>query len=490
MLSTLATYFLGDSVFQWTMIVSVMLFSMGLGSRFSQLIRKQPLLAFMLIELLLSVLVSYSSLIAYVSAGLTVYTGFIIYSLSIAIGILIGMEIPLVIRLNKEFESLRVNVASVMEKDYWGSLAGGVFFVFVGLPYLGLTYTPFVLGSVNFAVALILAFTVRKQLAQSARMLIPSASASLALIAVGFFLARPIILFGEQKRYADKVVYAEQSKYQRIVITEWKDEHWLFINGSQQLSSLDEDKYHEPLVHPAMQLNGNVKDVLILGGGDGCAVRELLKYDGLQRITLVDLDPAMTNLGLENPILLEMNDSSLHDERVQILNQDGFQYLSETLAFFDVIIVDLPDPKSVDLNRLYTQEFYQLCYKQLRPHGVLITQAGSPYYATKAFKCIDTTMASAGFVTCPLHNQVLTLGEWGWMLGVKETASTKEALLGRMRSLRFEGLETKWLNSEAMLLMTSFGKDIYFGVDHEPAVNRIHDPVLYQYYLAGNWDLY
>ena len=153
-LSTLATYFLGDSVFLWTMIVSIMLFSMGLGSRISKSIKSNLLEKFITIEFILSVLSAFVSVITYSASAYYGYVGFVIYGLSVIIGLLIGMEIPIVIRLNDEFENLRVNVSTVMEKDYYGSLLGGVFFAFIGLPYLGLTYTPFILGTINFLVAI------------------------------------------------------------------------------------------------------------------------------------------------------------------------------------------------------------------------------------------------------------------------------------------------------------------------------------------------
>lgn len=491
-LSTMATYFLGDSVFQWTMIVSVMLFSMGLGSGLSKYIENQLLLKFVLIEFLLSILVSFSSLTVYIIAAYTIYDGLLIYTLSILIGTMIGMEIPLVVRLNNSFEILRINVASVIEKDYYGSLAGGMFFAFIGLPFLGLTYTPFILGFINFSVAVVLLGILWYELKKTVRKKLILITSVVAIVLIsGFFFAKPIVMFGEQKRYKDKVVYEKQSKYQKIVITQWKDEYWLYINGNQQLSTLDETMYHEPLVHPPMQLMKTPYHVLILGGGDGCAVREVLKYSDVKQITLVDLDPAMTNLGKTHPVLTELNDSAMHHPKVEVINQDGFTYLINNKKFYDVIIVDLPDPKTVELGRLYSYEFYLACRKHLRPHGVLITQSGSPYYATKAFKCIEKSMQAAGFVTAPLHNQILTLGEWGWVLGVNDTI-TKESLKQKLRSLEFNDIETEWLNNEAMLLMTSFGKKMYVSLrDTAVEVNKIHNPVLYRYYLKGNWeDLY
>ena len=488
-LSTLATYFLGDSVFQWTMIVSIMLFSMGLGSRISKSFTNNLLQKFIYVEFTLSILSAFAALLAYTAAAYTAYTGLLIYSFSISIGLLIGLEIPLVIRLNQDFEELKINISSVMEKDYYGSLLGGVFFAFIGLPYLGLTYTPFVLGITNFLVALLLLAVLWPAIVLEARGKLISLSFAVGLfLLAGLIFAKPIILHGEQRRYKDKVIYEEQSRYQRIVITQWKNDYWLFINGNQQLSSLDEEMYHEPLVHPAMSLLPQPKSVLVLGGGDGCAVREILKYPEVEHITLVDLDPAMTHLGKEHPVLLQMNEGSLNSAKVEIINDDAFHFLENTRQYYDVVIIDLPDPKSVELGRLYSMEFYKLASRQMRPNGVLITQAGSPYFATKAFHCIDKSMEAAGFETQALHNQVLTLGEWGWVLGVKTEREIE--LKKRLQALTYDDLETQWINQEAMMLITSFGKDFFLNSGDSIRINTIHDPVLYRYYLDGNWDIY
>ncbi len=490
-LSTLASYFLGDSVFQWTMIVSMMLFSMGLGSRLSKLFEKQLLQKFIYVEFCLSIFSAFAALLAYTAAALTMYTGFIIYTFSILIGLLIGLEIPLVIRLNDEFEELKVNISSVMEKDYYGSLLGGIFFAFVGLPYLGLTYTPFILGITNFLVALLLLYVLWGLIEQKVKKRLGFTAFLVAAVLIsGLVLAKPIILFGEQQRYKDKIIYQEQSRYQKIVITQWKEDYWLYINGNQQLSTLDEQMYHEPLVHPAMKLLPNVKDVLVLGGGDGCAVREILKYPQVENITLVDLDPAMTELGKNHPVLSSLNNGSMLDKKVNIVNEDAFHFLEKTNLYFDVVIIDLPDPKTVELGRLYSQEFYTLASRQMRPHAVMITQAGSPYFATKAFYCVEKTMQNAGFQTQALHNQIITLGEWGWVLGLKTSDTSSFNLKQKLQSLEFSEIETAWLNKEAMQLMTSFGKDFFLPKTDTIEVNTVHNPVLYRYYLDGNWDIY
>ena len=492
-LSTLATYFIGNSVFQWTMIVSLMLFCMGLGSRLSQYFIKNLVRNFLLLELALSLIVAFSSVLVYTLAAVSSYYDLVIYLLSMLVGLLIGLEIPLVVRINKEYEDLKTNISSILEKDYYGSLLGGVFFAFIGLPILGLTYTPFILGFINFFVACIVFYRFKgKMVKKQFKPMLGSIGIVLTILIAGMSFTNDIITWGEQKKYKDKVVYANQSKYQKIVLTEWKDEHWLYLNGNLQFCSIDEEMYHEPLVHPIMQAHPNPQKILILGGGDGCAVRELLKYPSIDKIDMVDLDPNMTNLGKNNPILIDINEGSMNSEKLTIYNKDAYVHLEQdTKSFYDVIIIDLPDPRSVELGRLYSHEFYTLCRRKLRPNGLLITQSGSPYFATKAFQCIDLTMQSAGFTTIPMHNQIISMGEWGWIIGTKNKNISKETFKKQLQSLQFDSITTKWINNEAMLLLTSFGKKDFFNIDAKKIeVNKIQNPVLYQYYLKGNWDLY
>ena len=289
-------------------------------------------------------------------------------------------------------------------------------------------------------------------------------------------------------RYKDHVIFSKQTKYQKLVMTQSNSDFWLFINGNQQLSTVDEIMYHEPLVHPLLKLYPNPQDILILGGGDGCAIREVLKYDNVQHITMVDLDPEMTKLALEHPVLSEINQHALESEKVKIINQDGYTYLEKTNKYYDIIIIDLPDPKTIELGRLYSYEFYKLCYKALKPNGLIITQAGSPYFAARAFKCIDQTMSEAGFSTVPIHNQVITLGEWGWILGAKSLS--KSQFKTALTNLDFDDIPTKWINHDAMALMTSFGKDFSADSKDSVEINTIHNPVLFNYYMNGAWDLY
>lgn len=490
-MATLASYLLGNEVVQFALTMSLMLFAMGLGSRLSRLIKNHLLDSFIVLELLLSLLCAASALIVYSLSVIINPIGLVIYSIAFAIGILIGLEIPLVTRLNERFESLDVNISSVMEHDYYGALLGGLLFAFVALPHLGLTYTPILLGAINAAVAIALflryqpAFSFRKQLL-AAVMLMPVILGTLA------FTARPIMLYGEQQKYRDTVIFQAQSRYQKIVITEWRGDHWLYLNGNLQFSSYDEARYHEPLVHPAMQLSASHENVLILGGGDGLAAREVLKYPDVKSITLVDIDPLMTELAKNHPVLLENNRGSLLDERVTVINQDAYKFLEESNTIYDVIIADFPDPKSVSLARLYSLQFYELARRHLTPGGVFVTQATSPFFSRTAYMSILKTVRAAGFAAVPYHNQVPTLGEWGFVLGMKAPAGAKlepSTVKAQLKALDFDEVKTRFLDAEAMTGMLAFGKDVLAGLE-DIEVSRDRSPAVFRYYQAGRWDLY
>lgn len=488
-LATLATYFLGDSVFQWTIVLSLMLFSMGLGSRLSKWFENNLLETFIAIELLLSILISLCALITYLIMPYTNSIWLIMYMMAVIIGLLIGMEIPLVTRINESYKSLRTNISGVMEKDYYGSLFGGLFFAFIGIRYLGLTYTPFVVGGVNFLVALFLFYTLSPIITLNhQRKLQLGFLTTAAVLMIGLFLAEPIVLYGEQSRYREKVVFTKQTPYQKITVTQWQGDYWLYLNTGKQLSTFDEWMYHEPLVHPAMKLARSHKKILIMGAGDGCAIREVLKYPDVDSIVLVDLDAEMTAIGKNHPIFKQLNQAAYFSPKLKVINADAFNYIEDNKAFYDVIIADFPDPKSVEVNRLYTKEFYQICKKRLRPHGVFITQAASPYYTTKAFRTIEKTVAAAGFQVVPIHNHIYTFGEWGWIIGMQEPPADR--IKKQLQSLHFKDIDVRWINQESMLMMTSFGRDLVKVDPEDLEINTIHNPILYRYYAEGNWSYY
>ncbi len=498
-MATLASYLLGDAVLQWTLVLSVMLFAMGVGSGVSRAIRGSLLDAFVGVELVLSILVAVSAPLAYLLSAWIEAVGLLIYALAFAIGLLIGIEIPLVTRLNQTFEELRLNIGSVMAKDYYGALLGGVLFAFVGLPHLGLTYTPVALGAVNFAVAATLYVRFRGSFTRR-RLLAAGCLATPALLAAIAVSAEPIVRYGEQRKYRDRVVYQEQTRFQRIVMTRWKDDHWLYLDGHEQFSSYDEERYHEPLVHPAMTLAASRRRVLVLGGGDGLAAREVLKHPGALALTLVELDPAVTRLARGHPVLLGLNRGALEDPRVEIVHRDGYGYLLDSPEIFDVVVIDLPDPRSVALARLYSRSFYALVARHLSPGGVVVTQATSPFFSRRAFLSILKSVRAAGLVAVPYHNHVPTMGEWGWVLGLRpggersagEPASSgaaAERLRARLLELDFSATPTRFLNREAMVSMLHFGKGTFEDLD-DIEVNEDSSLEVFYYYRDSDWDLY
>lgn len=486
-LATSATYFLGDSVFQWTIILSIMLFAMGLGSRFSKKIDKALIESYITLELILSMIAAFSVVIIYALMPLISSLDIVIYVLGGIVGLLIGAEIPLVTRINGEYEGLKTNISGMLENDYYGSLLGGLFFAFIGIRFLGLTYTPFVVGGINLIVAITLLIRFKSFIAPRflKRLRIATVGLSILFIA-GCIFSKPVVQYGNQSRFNEKVIFSKQTPYQEITITSWRDHHQLYLNKGKQLSTFDEWMYHEPLVHPVLTLTNGPIDVLVMGAGDGCAVRELLKYDRVKSITLVDLDSTMTSIAKTHPIFRKLNKDALLSKKVKVINTDAFQFLEKEKQFFDVMIADFPDPRTVEVNKLYTKEFYTLCRLRLRQNGCIITQSTSPFYTTKTFRCIEKTMGASGFNTLPIHNHVYSFGEWSWIIGSPSLmASEMKQRIQQLDTKKIEGL--KWMTNESLQLLVSFGKDLIPVDTSELMINSIHNPVVYKYYENGDW---
>ena len=220
----------------------------------------------------------------------------------------------------------------------------------------------------------------------------------------------------DNQLFADEVIFERNTRYQRIVITRWKDDLRLFLNSHLQFSSRDEYRYHEALVHPGLSSLPNARRALVLGGGDGLAVRELLKYPNLESITLIDLDPEMTRLFTDHPVLAPLNDHSFSNPRVKVINDDAFVWLDRNEGSWDFVVVDFPDPTSFSLGKLYTTAFYRLLKKHVSAGGLIVVQSTSPMFARQSYWCIVETLKQAGFRTWPYHIYVPSFGEWGFTL--------------------------------------------------------------------------
>lgn len=305
--STLASYFIGDTIVQWTVVLSIMLFSMGVGSRLSSRVEKDLLSIFLSIEIGLSLLICLSPLFIYGLAGFTQYIHILIYTLAALVGCAIGFEIPLVIRLNEGYEGLNKNISSIMSYDYVGSLVGGLAFAFIGLPFLGIKNSAFLFGMFNLLAALTVVIVFWEKLKAIKLRVGLSMGLAFFILSISFIKSDSIKMYGEQSRFKDKIVHVVESKYQKLVVTKWLQEHWLYINGNLQMTTLDEYLYHEPMIHPVMSLVEDPKNILIIGGGDGFNAKELLKYEAIETIDLVDLDPEMTKLGAAFPSFVKAN---------------------------------------------------------------------------------------------------------------------------------------------------------------------------------------
>jgi spermidine synthase len=225
----------------------------------------------------------------------------------------------------------------------------------------------------------------------------------------------------EASLYKETVVHTEQTRYQKVVLTQWQDEVRLYLDGHLQFSSVDEYRYHESLVQPAMALTRSRERVLVIGGGDGLAVREVLKHPDVQEVELVDIDPAVTRLARRDLRLTAINKNALNYPKVRIFNEDAFAFLQRAHVPYGVIILDLPDPRFEALAKLYSVEGYRLCHRHLAMGGVLVTQATSPYYARRSYWTIAATLEAAGFEVFPYHAYVPSFGEWGFHLAAPQT---------------------------------------------------------------------
>ncbi|WP_285665774.1 polyamine aminopropyltransferase [Actinorhabdospora filicis] len=428
-LVALGSYLIGNTAAQASIVLGVMVFAMGIGALAAKPLQRRAAASFAVIELILALTGGLSVLGLYAAfAWLHLYTVAMV-GVALVVGGLIGAEIPLLMVLLQRIRKQDAGsaVADLFAADYVGALLGGLAFPFLLLPVFGQIKGALVVGAVNAVAGTILVFTLfRRDLSRKVRAGLGAASAGVALVLVlAFVFANTFEATARQALYRDPVVYAQQTQYQDIVITE--DFSWtgtadfrLFLNGDLQFSSVDEYRYHETLVHPV--LAGARANVLVLGGGDGLAVREILKYPDVQTVTLVELDPAMTDLARTDPRISTLNGHALDDPRVTVVNADAFAWLREQSASWDAIVVDMPDPDETATAKLYSQEFYGLVGSVLAPGGRLVVQAGSPYFAPNAYWCIGATMKAAGLAVTPYHVDVPAFGDWGYFLAVRGSA--------------------------------------------------------------------
>ncbi|HKV38056.1 MAG TPA: polyamine aminopropyltransferase, partial [Blastocatellia bacterium] len=384
---TLASYVLGDSVTQFSLIIGIYLFALGVGSWLSRYVETGLARRFIEVELAVAVLGGASAPLLFLSFAKLSYFHVILFSVVFGIGVLVGLELPLLMRILKGGLDFKDLVSRVLTFDYVGALVASLLFPIFLVPKLGLIRTSFVFGFLNAGVGLWGTWQMRPLIGGGVMGLRLRAIFIMVLLAAGVIKANTLTSLAEDNSYADDIIYTKTTPYQRIVITRGRAGFQLFLNGSLQFSSVDEYRYHESLVHPAMTLFGAPRRVLVLGGGDGLALREILKYPSVESATLVDLDPDMTKLSERFPPLADLNRNSFRDPRVHVINADAMIWLEDSTAPFDVVIVDFPDPNSFSLGKLYTTRFYKLVKQHMTPNSTMSVQSTSPLFARTSYWC-------------------------------------------------------------------------------------------------------
>ena len=437
--ATLASYLVGDSVFQFSTIIGCYLFSMGIGSALSRYIHRGLVHRFIWIELMIGLIGGFSSALLFLAFAYTQSFAFLMYFIVTMIGILVGLEIPLLMRIVRGHFDFRDAVAHVLTFDYIGALAASLLFPIILVPRLGLVRSTMLFGIVNAGVALWSTYLFAAQLGN--RRLLRGMSAIVLTILLGGLLgAKRITTAAEENIYADEIIFARDSRYQHIVLTRFKDDLRLFLNSHLQFSSRDEYRYHESLVHPGLSAIPTPRRVLVLGGGDGLAVREILKYPQIESVTLVDLDPEMTRLFSSNGMLTALNQRSFLSPKVHVVNADAFPWIDSDTTSADFIVLDFPDPTNYALGKLYTTAFYRAAARHLSAQGLLVVQSTSPMFARDSFWCIETTLRQAGLKTYPYHVYVPSFGEWGFIIASLRDYSMPKSLPAGLRFLNVESL--------------------------------------------------
>jgi spermidine synthase len=470
---TLASYLLGDSVTQFSTVIGVYLSAMGVGSFLSAKVERDLLVLFVRTEILIGLVGGFSAAAMFLLFGEVASFRIPLYGILAVVGVLVGVEIPLLLRILRDRIVFKDLVAQVLTFDYIGALFASLLFPLVLVPHLGLIRSSFMFGILNVVVALWLLFTLGQGM-RWVRVHRVSAVIVLMILVAGFVYADRIMAMSEAAIYIDPVIYARSTPYQRIILTSTHRDLRLFLNGNLQFSSRDEYRYHEALVQPGLAAIADPKRVLIFGGGDGLAAREVLKKPSVESITQVELDPEMVRLFSRNTLLTAMNHDSFASPKLHVENEDAFVWLkartaSDNPGKFDYIIVDFPDPSNYSIGKLYTLSFFRLLRQVLADGGAIVVQSTSPYVARRSYWCVVATLEAAGFATLPYHVYVPSFGEWGFVLAAGTPPVPRDDYPAGLR----------YVSAATMADMRHFPADM----DRVPAeVNRLDSQVLVRYF--------
>ena len=468
--STISSYLLGDSIYHFSLVIGLFMSSMGVGAWLSRFINDALERAFVVLQISIALIGGFSATILfYAFAYIHNYEPFL-YLITILLGSMLGMEIPLIIRILKESFSLKTNISNVLSLDYIGALIAALLFPMVLVPQLGLMQTSFLFGMLNLFVGF-MAWSIFRDRLNKSYLLITLLVAT--LLGFGMWKSNSIVSMIEKKLYQHNILFSQQTPYQKLIVTSDGKRVQFYINGAIQFDSIDEYRYHESLVHPVMQTAIKHENILIIGGGDGMALREVLKYDNVGEVTLVDLDPAVTKLFTNNEQLASLNHHSLSSPKLTIVNKDAWKYIDASSSLYDVIIVDLPDPNNLSIGRLYSETFYRILSSHLSRAGAMVTQSTSPMYSHKAFWCIDKTLQASKLLTTPYHTYIPSFGEWGFVMATKLKLPTRDMS---------QKMELHYIDKQTFTTMKIFAKDI---AKVPVEINRLSSHKLIYYYDKG-----
>jgi len=474
LVSTTATYFLGDGVRQFSIIIGVYLFSMGIGAFVSKYLKEMPLRFFVHIEYLLGLIGGVSvPLIFYLFVSVNAMVLQILCLVIIfVIGLLTGMEVPLLTFVSNEVD-FKNNLSNVLSLDYIGGLIATLIFPFILLPFVGLFYSSLIFGIINILLGLILNHVF---LGKSKRTMILGMLSMLVLIVL-VFSGGKLLKAWDNAIYKNPIVLNTQTPYQKIVVTKKQADVRLYLNRVIQFSSSDEYRYHEPLVHIPMALHENPKKILILGGGENLAAREVLKHKSITQIDVVDIDSTMFYLAKTNPYFLKINEGAAKNKKVNLISEDAFTFLHTNTDFYDVIIADLPDPTSEAIARLYSKQFFLLAKQKLNKNGLFVTQSGEIYFSNTVFSCINNTLSKVFKNIKPYHSYVPSFGDWGFIMASDSNIEETNVYNDLPNDLKF-------LTKSQFEIAFEFPIDISIK---KTKLNTLDSPIILNYFLE-DWN--
>jgi len=451
------------------------MFCMGIGAYLSEFIKEKLFDKFIVFEIFLLIAGSLSALFLYFIFSINPVFYYPAMFLTIfVVATIVGLELPLLIRLIKEKSNLRVTLSRTFALDYIGALIGAVSFPTILIPVFGVIKAAILTGTFNLISILIVCIFYSKRL-DYLKTYIVFTFLITAFLIFTFINESTLEKTIEQRLFRDKIYKVYNSSYQKIIFTKCGADLRLYLNYSIQFSTVDEFRYHEMLIHPAFTAKNGpaLRTVLLMGAGDGMALREILKYKEIKEVVLVELDSKMIELFKFDPAFRKLNNDSLWDRRVKIVIGDAFKFLKMNSGKFDLIVADFPDAKNLSLSKLYSKEFYFMVKSRLNKKGYFVTQANSPYMNSKVFYCISKTIHETGLKTLNYHTHIPAFGDWGFVI-----ASLSEVPVIGVHKLK---VKTRYLTDDLIKsAITAFGED-----EKEPAdikLNSLISPNIVSYY--------